>query len=247
MNEAAVVAFRLQRLAPLTPASAAVVWGLSGLQSFAPGSHLVHDGQPLRPRFIISGWAARARHLPDGRRQIVGFILPGEGLGLCERPQPLALCPVVALTAVTTVEAGDVARAAFGSGVERRTDLRAALHLSAALEEHHLIDQAVRLGRQSALERVAHLLLELRHRHQLTQADPVRTFDFPVTQEQLADATGLSAVHVNRTLQQMRKDGLLELQQGQALLLRPELLEVVADWTEPQINRWSISETAEAS
>lgn len=239
MNAGRLVARRLSALAPLDPGAVELIAGLSEVQRLGAGVEIVHDQDPLRPRFLVSGWAARVRWLADGRRQIVGFLTPGDGLGLCERPQPLAVCPVVAISPVELVEASALAHLAFGKPGARQESLSIALHISAALEEAALMDQIVRLGRQTALERIAHLFLELRFRLNLVGLVDKESFSLPLTQEQLADATGLSAVHVNRTLQQLRREGLLELASGRLRLLEPDLLQVIADYRTPQVTRWA--------
>lgn len=237
-DPADIVARRLGRLAPLGPGSIEALVGLREVQRLPAGAAVVEEQEPLRPRFLLSGWALRIRWLSDGRRQTVGVVLPGDGVGLCERPQPLALCAMVAATPVELVDAVPIARMVFGDGGPRSPEIAVALAVSAAMDEAFLIDQIVRLGRQTALERMAHLLLEIRFR--LSLVDLVRNgaFPMPLTQEQLADATGLSAVHVNRTLQQLRREGLIELAQGRVRLLRPGLLQVIADYQQPEVTRW---------
>ncbi len=87
------------------------------------------------------------------------------------------------------------------------------------MEEIWLVNQVVRLGRQTAYERVAHFLLELRERLAAVDRVQENRFSFPITQEVLADALGLSVVHMNRTMQQLRRDGLVE-QRATAITLR---------------------------
>ncbi|CAN7618500.1 Crp/Fnr family transcriptional regulator [Phenylobacterium sp. LjRoot164] len=182
-----------------------------------------------RPKFILKGWAARVRILPDGRRQIFNFVLPGEGLGVCARPNPLALSTVVALTPVQYVDAGPVQRAISGED-PRYSELRDALHVSASLDEAYLLAQIMRLGRQTAYERLCHLLLEIRDRLMLVGLASETDFPMPMTQETLADASGLSIVHVNRILQQLRREQLLELQGGKAHLREPHTLATISDY-----------------
>ncbi len=101
----------------------------------------------------------------------------------------------------------------------------------ARLEQVRLLDHVVRLGRQTAYERVAHLLLELYERARLLGDADGGRFSLPLTQEVLADALGLSVVHVNRVLQQLRRDGYVELRTGQARLLNLSALTRLCDFT----------------
>ena len=91
-------------------------------------------------------------------------------------------------------------------------------------------DHIVRLGRQTAYERMVHLMLEFHHRLQIAGLATNDSFPMPLTQEVMADSLGLSVVHVNRTLQQVRRDGLLEIRSGQVKLLDLKLMQAVADW-----------------
>lgn len=170
---------------------------------------------------LRSGWAALARHFPDGRRQLQHILVPGDLLSV-DRDTPYAVS-VVALTPVALVDLdvphgpdGDV----FGPALRRH----------ALLTVGYLLNATARLGRQSALERFAHLLLELRERlSDVGLAGPSR-FDMPLTQEMLADTLGLTSVHVNRTLQSMRQQGLIALSGREVTLLQPEGLARLADY-----------------
>lgn len=231
-----LVATRLNALSRLGAGSEALIMGLTHISRHAAGMELVREREPPVPRFIVEGWAARVRWLPDGRRQIITFILPGDGIGLCTRSQPLGLCPVVALTDGLTLDGRAVASALGAAGGP--SDLADAFHVSASLDDAAMMDQVVRLGRQTAYERLAHLLLEFGDRLARAGLASITDFPCPLTQEMLADATGLSVVHVNRTLQQMRRDELLGFRQGRVRLLQFDLLQTIADWHPPQPADW---------
>jgi CRP-like cAMP-binding protein len=210
----------------------------------AAGEELVAEGRPAaRARFIVSGWACRQRVLPDGRRQIFQFLLPGDGFGLSRRPPAPELAAVVALTALETVDAEPVIEAAHAG---RAANLARGLNSLPALEQGLLLDHVVRLGRQTAYERVTHFLLELQRRLEVAGLGDAQRFPLPLTQEILADALGLSIVHVNRTLQQLRRERLIELRSGVAILLQPELLAGISDFRPPSSanRRARLAETA---
>jgi CRP-like cAMP-binding protein len=229
VRPAEAVLRRTARLADLSPAEIALIGALPERTDHHAANHeLIREGEPMgRPRFLVSGWACRQRVLPDGRRQIFGFLLPGDGLGFCGPHAPPALCGMAAVTAVETVDAGVIRDAARDGD---HPGLGHALAVAASLDEAHLLDHAVRLGRQTAYERMAHLLLELHQRLASVELATAWRFPLPLTQETLADALGLSIVHVNRTLQQMRRERLIEVRSGFATLLAPELLAACADF-----------------
>lgn len=234
---ASSVLVRLRSLAPLTPADEAVVESLRDPRAEPAGAELVRENGPLNPRVLISGWAARVRQLEDGRRSIIGLILPGDGIGICRRPQPLALCPVVALTPIQTLDAMPLVRAI--ADLEVYSALADALDVAAALDEAWMMDQIVRLGRLTAYERLAHLIMEIRSRLSVVEPNANGRLPFPLTQEMLADATGLSMVHVNRTLQQLRRDKLIEVGQGTLCVLDAQALTDITDFREPKPNAWT--------
>lgn len=220
---------RMRVLANLPEAEQELIRNLSDRRErHVPGEELLAEGQyGRRARFVISGWACSHRVLPDGRRQIFSFALPGDAFGMCERPAPPALCSMVALTAMETTDAEpllELAQSGQAPGLAR------ALAVSQLVEQGLLLDHMVRLGRQTAYERVAHFLLELQRRLEIAGLGDSQRFPLPLTQEILADTLGLSIVHVNRTLQQLRRERLIELRSGVAILLEPELLASIADY-----------------
>jgi CRP-like cAMP-binding protein len=191
----------------------------------APGEQLIAEGTVLqKPRFVVSGWACRQRLMPDGRRQIFSFMLPGDPVGVRHRP---SLSTSVALTALETVDATPLLEVVRRGGAPGLTRAMAASEL---MEDALLLDHTVRLGRLTAFERVAHFLLELQHRLEVIGMGDHQRFPLPLTQEILADALGLSIVHVNRTLQQLRRSGLIELRSGVAILLQPETLAQLCEY-----------------
>jgi CRP-like cAMP-binding protein len=227
---------RLSGYAPLAPEDEALLRQVTAHPALVPArTELVRDGEAApRPQVLVEGWACRQRLLADGRRQIVFVLLPGDPIGFTRRRRPMPFGSVTTLTQAQVSEAGllrdsarDSARGAPGEPPGRETGLAAALREAWEMEEIWLVNQVVRLGRQTAYERVAHFLLELRERLAAVGRVQDNRFTFPITQEVLADALGLSVVHMNRTMQQLRRDGLIE-QRATAITLRdvPALVSV---------------------
>ena len=220
---------RLRGFSRLTPAEANLVLTCGPAETLRRGSELRRDdGAPARARLIVSGWACYQRVLPDGRRQIFGFILPGDLTGVFAEPNALRLADASAVTGLETLGASALQRA-LTSEADRYPGLALALIRMAAAEEARLLDQIMRLGRQTAYERVAHLLLELQERMQAAGLADGMRFALPLTQETLADALGLSIVHLNRILQQLRRERIIELKGGTVTLVDPGYLAVVSD------------------
>lgn len=193
---------------------------LGRIESYPAGKDLAVESAP--PMFVLSGWACLARSLRDGRRQILTFLLPGDGVGFDLLTRSERGVEAIALTPLKV----RYAQPGFTAGTER---LARAFAGTATDQQGRMIDQVVRLGRQTAYERMAHLLLELHGR--LAEIGEVRgeSFHLPVKQEILADVLGLSLVHVNRTLQQMRREGLIDMRGSQMTLLDRAGLEAASD------------------
>lgn len=208
---------RLSRLTALGSDDLALVQAAARDARFVRArTELMREGQEVgEPRLIVSGWAARARLLPDGRRQLLSFVLPGDLIGLCRHAQPLAASTIIALTDLTLCAAPPT---------DRSPALAEAYAVSHALDEANLLSQVVRLGRLNAHERIADLLLELHDRLDLAGLVSQGSFELPLTQELLADAVGLTPVHVNRMLQQMRAQNELSWKGGRATLMNPVAL-----------------------
>lgn len=208
----------------------ALVRRLCVFQDVVPaGQPFDPDGRSASPRLILNGWACRQRILADGQRQIFGFILPGDSVGLSPDPRPLDETSIIALTRVEYVDAL-MLREILALQDPRHERLRRALAASRRYEESCLLNHVVRLGRQSAQARLAHLLLELRDRLQRVGLCSGDRLHLPLTQETLADALGLSLVHVSRTLGQMRRGRLIAMQSGWVTLLDEAYLRAACDY-----------------
>ena len=179
------------------------------------GALLDDDLRRTSARLIAKGWVARAGVLADGRRQIVGLHLPGDLLTPGEGEG--GDMTVWALTEAITIDASR-----FWRSVENETapdsKLGAAWRQIRELERARLVHQIIRLGRLTAYERTAHLFLELHDKQLRAGLTETGAVQLPITQDVLADSLGLSAVHMNRTLQQLRRDGLIIYRGGQLLL-----------------------------
>ena len=182
----------------------------------------------VQQSFVVSGWIGRQRMLADGRRQIVSTVLPGELVGLY--PNPLVAMATVSLTNVRVADLRSLAEA-VALAPERHHKLRAALAVAARIEEAQLAEQVLRLGRRTALERVGHWLLDVQSRLAAAGLGEGDRFAMPLTQETLGDVLGLSLVHINRIVQQLRRERLVDVRGGYATILEPERLRMLTEFS----------------
>ncbi len=224
------VLMRFGRFARLSGTEVELLRDLPHMARHHPAqTDLCVEGRVQPPAMLLAGWACHQRLLGDGRRQIVRFLLPGDAIGSLSRPQLPASNAALALTPVQVADARPLLRSTDENGV-RLTGLGEAIAAAAQADEINLRDQIVRLGRQTAYERLVHLVLEFHDRLQAIGMVEGDSFALPLTQEILADALGLSVVHINRTLQQVRRDRLLDLRSGQVTLRQVDLMRAMADW-----------------
>ncbi len=217
MNDVtARLALRLGRYAPLrTEDKRALEGEAMNTRRFGPRDNLARQGERVERIFaIVEGFACRYKLLPDGRKQIIGFMLPGD---LCDT-RTIAL-PVMdhSIAALSTVEA-----VVLTAGAVRRLESLPGLAL--VLARNSIVQQSIarewmiNIGHRTSFERLGHLLCELFER--LNAVGLVRdgACEIPLTQPDLADTLALSAVHVNRTLMELRRSGLVSFQSKQLVV-----------------------------
>jgi len=157
---------------------------------------------------LQEGWASCYKDLPDGRRQIITFSVPGDCLGLRSVLLRTADHSFTAITdaTVSAVDAPQVLRS-----VTEFPRLGAALLWAASRDEAMVVEHLVSIGRRSAIERTAHFFMELAERLNLIGLATETEFECPLSQFVLADALGLTSIHINRVLRQLRELNLLTI------------------------------------
>jgi len=214
------------------------------------GSEISGGPDHLQPAsLIISGWACRERVMANGRRQLLAILLPGDLIGGCMNQRALDLVEIVAISNVRILNVAGLLRA-----VDQQPDeypgIARGISLLRFCEERRLLDHMVRLGSQPALQRVAGFLLELFQRCRSIGYVSAGSFVMPLTQEMLGSALGLSVVHINRVVRQLKADHLIDLHGGIVKVLNVTGLARVADLPDEEEARelgrydWAIAATA---
>jgi CRP-like cAMP-binding protein len=177
---------------------------------------IISEGDnPKMVRLIVSGWACSYKGLPDGRRQIVGFFIPGD---FCDLNVYILKQMAHSIAAITPVRYAAIPP----EEMERITHDQP--RIGQALWWHELVNSSIQrewllnVGQRTAYERIAHLLVELFVRLQAVGMADEQGCDFPITQIDIAEATGLTSVHVNRTLRDLRSEGLIGLTRKRLLI-----------------------------
>ena len=179
------------------------------VRKFGPRVDISHEGdKPKDVHLILSGWACRYKQLEDGRRQVVSFFLPGD---LCDLNVFILKEMDHSIGTITPVTIADLSRDFFDEIAAGYLRITTALWWETLVNAAIQREWTMNLGQRTASERMAHLLCEVFVRLRLAGLTEGTSCEFPLTQSDLADATGLSKVHVNRTLQELRSNELIVL------------------------------------
>ena len=174
-----------------------------------PRQDLKREGDaPTTVDVVVSGWACRYKQMEDGRRQITGFLLPGD---MSDLNTPVLREMDHSVAAITAVTVAELPREVVDGLLRHHPRVMAALRWDSLVMAATQREWITSLGQRDAFERVGHLLCELFVRLRCVGLTQGGACELPVVQTDLADATGLSAVHVNRTLQELRSAGLIVL------------------------------------
>lgn len=202
---------KLERYAELSPADRKVLEALaaSNVKTLKPKQDLVRTGdKPVFVNLLLSGWAARYVDLEDGRRQIVGVVLPGD---ICDMRMFMLKRFDHSIGACTAARFAQVPRQELLTCMADFPAIERALSWNSLVEESIARAWIANVGQRTALERLAHLFVELFLRLRAVGLVSGNSCEFPLTQEHLADAVGLTSVHVNRSLMELRAHGFIVL------------------------------------
>ncbi len=220
----------------LSPAEIEFLRDLHGLKRrFNRHRDIVAQGRPYRSVFVLcSGFVCRYKILPEGTRQVLNLLLPGDLIGF---PACFFENAVNAASSLTEVVVATVSFQALFDLFARFPRVAAALFwISArevALSNEHLLD----VGRRSAYERLAHFILELLVRLRAVGLADDLSYSLPVTQEVIADTLGLSGPHVSRLLRSLREEGLVTVQGHRLTVTDLESLTVLAGFENDYLTR----------
>jgi CRP-like cAMP-binding protein len=162
-------------------------------------------------KLLLQGFACRYKVLEDGRRQIVAYFVPGD---LCDLRVFILKRMDHSIGAIVTSKVATISPQNVLHLTNTYPALTRALWWSTLVEEAIAREWIVNVGQRNALERMAHLFCELLYRFRAVGLNEGNSCTLPLTQLELAETLGLSAVHVNRTLQELRRQNLITLEGG---------------------------------
>ena len=176
---------------------------------------IIREGDaPSSVHLVLEGFACRYKMLPNGRRQIFAYLVPGD---FCDLNIFILKAMDHNIGTLSPCQVVDIPRARILQLAERPALARAFWWVT-LVDEATLREWLVNLGQRNAKQRIAHLFCEIHLRLQSIGLANGGTFDLPITQDELGDTTGLSSVHVNRSLQDLRAANLIQLQGGKLVI-----------------------------
>jgi CRP-like cAMP-binding protein len=199
------------------------------------GAEIIRGGDDNPEIYTLySGWAFRFKMLPDGRRQILNFLLPGDLLGLQAAMFEAAQHGIEALT---DVELCLLPRRKVWNLFGEMPGLAFDVAWLGSREESYVDENLTSAGRRSATERTAALIIMLYKRSKALRLVTDDTFAFPLTQQHIADALGLSLVHTNKTLARLRRLGMFTRANGSMTLTNSRVLERIAQHFDEEVRQ----------
>ena len=227
---------KLQRFAALPAEDVAL------LESFTATSRrigarqdLIREGDRPGPMFVmLEGWACRYKVLPEGGRQIVAFLMPGD---TCDMHVAVLAEMDHSIQTLTKSRVATIGRTDMQEAVFTRPEIARALWSTQMVDESVLRAWIISMGRRSSTARIAHLMCELYLRARNVGLVLGNSFEMPLSQVVLADALGLTPVHVNRLLRKLRLASVMEVRRGALTIIDPVGLADIAGFDENYLHR----------
>jgi len=196
------------------------------VKTYGPGQHVVRDGErPTACCLLAEGFCVRSKTTWEGRRQILSIHIPGEIPDL----QSLYLHVMDHdLVTLTESKLGFIPHAALKDVVRQQPNLAGVLWRDTLIDAAMFREWIVNVGQRPAASRLAHIVVELRERLKVVGRGAGAQVDMPLTQEQIGEAMGITPIHANRIIKQLREDGVLEFHRGHATVLDERKLEELA-------------------
>ncbi len=201
-----------------------------------PARHdLIREGDRPGPVFIVlDGWACRYKILPNGARQVLAFLMPGDS---CDLHVGLLAQMDHCIQTITPARVATIERGEMDAMMENHPNIARAMYISQLVDEGTMRAWITSMGRRTSTERVAHLMCELYLRARNIGLEMDGTLSLPLSQILLADALGMTAVHINRVLNDLRLQGAMALRRGNLDIIDPDMLVRIAGFGDGYLHR----------
>ncbi|MGF7151920.1 CRP-like cAMP-binding protein [Sphingomonas zeicaulis] len=183
---------------------------------------------------VLDGWACRYKILPNGTRQVLAYLMPGDS---CDLHIGLLAEMDHSIQTITPAVVSTIERGVMDELMARHPGIAKAMYVAQLIDEGTMRAWITSMGRRASIERVAHLMCELylRARNIGLTSEPQLTL--PLSQLMLADSLGMTPVHLNRVLKELRLSGAMQLERGRLLISDPNRLTQIAGFDENYLHR----------
>ena len=196
---------------------------------------LIREGDRPGPVFVIlEGWACRYKILPNGTRQVLAYLMPGDS---CDLHIGLLAEMDHNIQTITPARIATIERDEMDGIIDRHPAIAKALYIAQLIDEGTMRAWITSMGRRTSIERVAHLMCELYLRARNIGLTAETELELPLSQLLLADSLGMTPVHLNRVLKQLRLSGAMSLKRGSLVIVDPVLLTEIAGFDENYLHR----------
>jgi CRP-like cAMP-binding protein len=227
---------KLRSLAPLDDDDLAALAAATAKSRSVPTRRdLIREGDRPGPVFVVlEGWACRYKVLPNGTRQVLAYLMPGDS---CDLHIGLLAEMDHNIQTITPARIATIERAEMDAIVDRHPRIAKALYIAQMIDEGTMRAWITSMGRRTSIERVAHLMCELYLRARNIGLTDAPHLEVPLSQLLLADSLGMTPVHLNRVLKRLRLSGAMTLKRGSLLIADPLMLTEIAGFDENYLHR----------
>ncbi len=205
------------------------------VKTFPPEQHIVRDGdRPNNCCLIVKGFGLRSKTTTRGQRQILSLHVPGDIPDLQSLHLQVMDHDLVTLTEATL---GFISHAALRKLHRERPDVAELFWRDTLIDAAMFREWIVNIGQRPAPSRLAHIMAELRQRLLTIGLTDGRSFDMPLTQEQIGDALGITSIHANRVIKQLRADGVVDIHRGRVTIMDERKFEELADFDDRYLHQ----------
>lgn len=227
---------KLNGFATLSTDEIAVLAAITSKTRTHPAKHdLIREGDRPGPVFVIlEGWVCRYKILPNGARQILAFLMPGDS---CDLHIGLLAEMDHSIQTITPSVVSTVGRDEMDLIMDKHRGIAKAMYLGQLIDEGTMRAWITSMGRRSSIERVAHLMCELYLRARNVGLTLEPRFALPLSQRLLADSLGMTPVHLNRVMKELRETGSMTFQRGSLTIEDPAHLIRIAGFDDNYLHR----------
>ncbi|MFN4296341.1 MAG: Crp/Fnr family transcriptional regulator [Brevundimonas sp.] len=227
---------KLSGFASLSAREVAVLEAATAAPAKYTAKHdLIREGDRPGPVFVVlEGWACRYKILPNGARQVLAYMMPGDS---CDLHAGLLAAMDHSIQTITPAAVATIERMAMDEMMHDHRGIAKAMYLGQLIDEGTMRAWITSMGRRASIERVAHLMCELYLRARNVGLTLEPPFALPLSQALLADSLGMTPVHLNRVMKELRASGAMTLQRGSLIIEDPVRLIKIAGFDENYLHR----------